>query len=129
ALNAFHFLISMGVALIVLCLYPASQIYQTQEDDRRGDQTFAIKYGLKGVKLLFSICFAAGAIIISFGLMEVHNIIGLMFGSLSFIVFLIIGFLVWRLRSREDEYYLVMRIKFLVSFSFVLFILLALLSV
>ncbi len=129
ALNAFHFLISMGVALIVLSLYPASQIYQTQEDDRRGDQTFAIKYGLKGVKWLFSICFAAGAIIISFGLMEVHNIIGLMFGSLSFIVFLIIGFLVWRLRSREDEYYLVMRIKFLVSFSFVLFILLALLSV
>lgn len=128
AISGFYFLISIGVAFIVLSLYPASQIYQTEEDSRRGDQTFAIQYGLKGVKWLFTVFFVAGAIILSWGLMQVQFRIGVIFGILSFMVFLIIGFLVWRLQHREGEYNIVMRIKFLVSFSFVLFILSALLS-
>lgn len=119
---------ALGVALIMLSLYPASQIYQTEEDAQRGDQTFAIQFGLNGVKWLFTAFFAAGAIILSWGLMQVQFRIGVIFGILSFMVFLIIGFLVWRLQHREGEYNMVMRIKFLVSFSFVLFILSALLS-
>src|SRR5690554_5720833 len=111
---------ALGVALIMLSLYPASQIYQTEEDAQRGDQTFAIRFGLNGVKWLFTIFFAVGAILISYGLIQVQYWVGLILGILSFIVYLIIGFLVWRLQNREEEYKIVMRIKFLVSFSFVL---------
>ena len=127
SLLPFHIFIAFGVACIILSLYPASQIYQTTEDAQRNDQTFAIEYGLKGVKWLFTIMFGIGAAIITAGLIHVQPVIGVIFGSLSLIVYIIIGILVWRLQNREEEYEMVMRIKFAVSFSFVLFILSALL--
>lgn len=119
----FEDLLSIGVACIILSLYPASQIYQTKEDRRRGDQTFALKFGLKGVKWLFTVLFLIGSAIISFGLYHTDTFIGILFAVVSVLAFAGISYFIWKLEGKEEEYEVVMKIKFLASFCFVLFIL------
>src|SRR5690606_23131385 len=43
----------IGVALIFLSLYPVSQLYQMRADSSRGDRTFAIEYGVHGVRRFY----------------------------------------------------------------------------
>lgn len=119
----FEDVISFGVACIILSLYPVSQIYQTEEDRKRGDQTFALKYGLKGVKWLFTVLFLVGSAILSFGLYHIEFLIGILFAIVSVLAFAGISYFIWKLEGKEKEYDIVMKIKFLASFSFVLFIL------
>ncbi len=115
-------LIALGVALIILSLYPVSQIYQTEEDGKRGDETFAIKYGLAGIKWFFAILFLVGGFILSAMLFQTAHTLGLIFGGVILTAYLLISFFVWKLKGREEEYETVMRLKFFASFSFVLFI-------
>ncbi len=119
----FEDLIALGVAFIILSLYPVSQIYQTEEDRKRGDQTFALEYGLEGVKWLFTMLFLAGSAIISFGLYHTDVHIGILFAFVSVLDFGGISFFIWRLKGKEEEYDAVMKIKLLASFCFVVFIL------
>jgi len=116
-------LIALGVALIILSLYPVSQIYQTEEDQKRGDRTFAISYGLKGVKKLFTVLFICGSSILSFALYQESQGLGYLFGVMCFLSFAGLLYFIWTLKGKEEEYATVMKIKFLASFSFVLFIL------
>lgn len=122
----FEDVIAVGVGCIILSLYPASQIYQTTEDLRRGDQTFALQFELRGVKWLFSVLFLVGSVIISIGLYYSDFIIGLLFVSVSMLAYSVISYFIWKLEGKEEEYGVVMRIKFLASFSFVVFILVTL---
>lgn len=115
--------IAFGVACIILSLYPASQIYQVEEDRKRGDVTFAMKYGLKTVRIFYSIMFLIGASTLSFFLYLEDAILGLIFGVLSLCSFSGIAFILSKLEGKESEYGKVMKIKFLASLSFVLFIL------
>lgn len=115
--------IALGVALILLSLYPVSQVFQTDEDARRGDQTFAVKFGLKGVKWLFTILFPAGSGILGWGLLHQDTKLGLYFIGFNVVVFLGLSLYVWKLRGNQDEYTDVMKIKLAASFFFVLFIL------
>lgn len=115
--------IAFGVACIILSLYPASQIYQVEEDRKRGDVTFAMKYGLKTVRIFYSIMFLIGASTLSFFLYLEDAILGLIFGVLSLCSFSGIAFILSKLEGKKSEYGKVMKIKFLASLSFVLFIL------
>jgi|AntRauTorcE11897_2_1112592.scaffolds.fasta_scaffold00096_26 4-hydroxybenzoate polyprenyltransferase len=115
-------LIALGVALIILSLYPVSQIYQTEEDSKRGDETFANKYGLAGIKWFFAILFLFGGFILSAMLFQRAHLLGLIFGGVILSAYLLISFFVWKLKGKADEYETVMRLKFFASFSFVLFI-------
>ncbi|MEX0722585.1 MAG: UbiA family prenyltransferase [Gracilimonas sp.] len=115
-------IIALGVALILLSLYPVSQVFQTEEDSKRGDQTFAVKFGLKGVKWLFTVFFISGSAILSWGLVSVSGILGYLFGGVSLLAYLGLLFFVWKLKGKSTEYPMVMRIKFVASLSFVLFI-------
>lgn len=119
----FEDLIALAVAFIILSLYPVSQVYQTDEDRKRGDQTFALEHGLKGVKWLFTMLFPAGSAIITFGLYHIDPLIGHLFAIVSVLAFGGISFFIWKLKGKEEEYDAVMKIKFLASFCFVLFIL------
>lgn len=115
--------IAFGVACIILSLYPASQIYQVEEDRKRGDVTFAMKYGLKTVRIFYSIMFLIGVSTLSFFLYMEDAILGIIFGVLSLCSFSGIAFILSTLEGKESEYGKVMKIKFLASLSFVLFIL------
>jgi 4-hydroxybenzoate polyprenyltransferase len=48
--------------LITTGLYPLTQVYQIDEDRRRGDRTFAVRYGPAGVFRTSLICFVLGGI-------------------------------------------------------------------
>lgn len=126
-LSAMDFATAIGVAFIMLSLYPASQVYQLKEDTERGDRTFASRYGLVGVKTLFAILFPAGGSLISLTLYSDAPELALLFGFLCAVAMLVTGFMVFRLKGNEKEYRQVMVLKFLASFLFVVFILSALL--
>ncbi len=116
-------IIAFGVACIILSLYPVSQLFQFEEDRNRGDITFAIKYGLKGVRRLYVLLFPMGVLLISWLLYLKENWMGMLFFFASVPAFIYISIILWRLEGKEHEYAKVMRIKFLASLSFVLFIL------
>ncbi|MEX0844599.1 MAG: UbiA family prenyltransferase, partial [Balneolaceae bacterium] len=112
----FEDIIAAGVACIILSLYPASQIYQKEEDLKRGDQTFAIRFGLKSVKWLFTILFLAGSLILTAGFFHTNVIIAFIFAIVSGLAYLVIGYFIWNLKGNAEEYHVVMKIKFLASF-------------
>lgn len=113
---------ALGVALIILSLYPVSQVYQKEEDSEREDSTFAIRFGLKGVKWFFAILFLLGAGIISVMLYQDQKIVGMIFSVVTLLAYLFLSYFIWGLEGKQTEYQTVMRLKFLASFSFVLFI-------
>ncbi|HKK24808.1 MAG TPA: UbiA family prenyltransferase [Gracilimonas sp.] len=119
----FEDLTALGVFFLILSLYPVSQVFQTEEDLKRGDVTFAAKFGLKGVKWLFACLFPLGTAILTFSLIESRGMTGALFGLIGAVAYMIILYLVWQLKGKESEYAMVMRIKFLASLSFVLFML------
>ena len=116
-------LIAFGVALVLVSLYPVSQIFQIEEDAKRGDKTFTMKFRLQGVKLFYVSLFMTGALIISWYLYELTDpYLGLAFGILSTISCINIGAILFRLKGKEEEYRKVMMIKFLASIGFLIFI-------
>jgi 4-hydroxybenzoate polyprenyltransferase len=119
----FEDLTALGVSFLILSLYPVSQVFQTEEDLKRGDVTFAAKFGLKGVKWLFACLFPLGTVILTYSLIESRGMTGALFGIIGAVAYMIILYLVWQLKGKENEYAMVMRIKFLASLSFVLFML------
>ena len=119
----FEDLTALGVSFLILSLYPVSQVFQTKEDLKRGDVTFAAKFGLKGVKWLFASLFPLGTAILTYSLIESRGMTGAVFGMIGAVAYMIILYLVWQLKGKESEYAMVMRIKFLASLSFVLFML------
>ena len=114
---------ALGVACLVLSLYPVSQIYQSEEDMKRGDHTFASRFGLQGVKWLFAILFPLGTVILSYSLVIARGSGGYIFGVVGLIAYVAILYQIWSLKGKEHEYPLVMRVKFMASLSFVLFML------
>ncbi len=118
---------SVGVACIILSLYPISQIYQMEEDSRRGDITFTMKYGLYNTKRFFFVLFPMGVLIISSMMYPISPEVAMPFFLCGFFAFVLISILMNRLDGKISEYSVVMRIKFLASFSFVMFILSSLL--
>lgn len=114
---------ALGVACVMLSLYPASQVYQKEEDEKRGDQTFAIRYGLKGVKLNFYFLFPVGLMALAVGMYTRHIWGALIFFAVGNLIYLVLGFWISRLKGVANEYVQVMTIKFIASFGFVAFIL------
>ena len=110
-----------GVMLILLSLYPISQLYQQDEDRRRGDRTYAVIYGSKGVFRFFIGAFSAGMVLLVAGVSLIHTWLaaGMALAGIG------IGFRVWtQLREIESEhpengYHRVMRIKYGTSLAFV----------
>ncbi|GAB5409371.1 MAG: hypothetical protein BalsKO_17360 [Balneolaceae bacterium] len=116
-------LIALGVACIILSLYPASQIFQIEEDKARGDRTFAMEFGLKGIRIFYTVMFLTGTFMIAYFLSIRDQLLGMIFGVLGVLTFIGILLILSKLGGKEEEYGKVMKIKFLASLSFVLFIL------
>lgn len=116
---------SIGTTFVLLSLYPVSQIYQQEEDQRRGDLTFFGQYGLSGIKRFFKISYLTGLSVLSVSLMSIALIPGLFLFSMGLGAYLYLLITVDELEGLENEYRNVMKIKFIASLSFVLFLLAA----
>jgi 4-hydroxybenzoate polyprenyltransferase len=114
---------AVGASLILLSLYPVSQIYQAGEDSSRGDRTFFITYGLTGVKRFFSSSFLTGSIILCAGVYAVYPVPAVFLFITGLLSFFILMSLITHLQGEQQEYQKVMHLKFFASLSFVLFLL------
>lgn len=119
---------AFGVALVILSLYPTSQLYQMDDDQRRGDQTFAIKYGFQGVFNFFVLAFSMGVIFIFTAILRQHIWLSLVFLLTGFGAGYWVQQKLKELTAEKDDYTLVMRIKFSTSLSFVVFLIITLLA-
>lgn len=120
-------MIALGVAMIVLSLYPASQLFQFEEDKERGDVTFAMKFGIGVVRYFFVGMFLGGSALIAAFFYTFAPYISIIFFILSTISLSIITLVLFRLKGVKEEYRLVMLIKFVASLGFLAFILSSLL--
>ncbi len=116
---------SIGAALILLSLYPISQIYQLEEDTRRGDITFTKKVGLAGVKRFFRYSYLAGLILLTIGFFVMYPIPAIALFITALLSFDMLNGFVSGLEGIIEEYPVVMKIKFMASLAFVLFLIAA----
>lgn len=116
---------SIGAALILLSIYPVSQIFQGKEDKLRGDTTFYLEYGLSGIKNCFLILFPAGLLIIFYSLYQSYSVPAIVFFATGLLSYLFMITLVLKLKGVTEEYEKVMGLKFFASLSFVLFLMAA----
>ena len=118
-------LCAAGASIILLSLYPISQIFQIDEDRLRGDNTFTARYGLDRAKRFFMISYLLGLSLLSLGLWLAEGLIGIILFILGSFSFLIIKSLIEPMQGCKEEYRNVMKTKFFASLSFVLFLLAA----
>jgi len=120
--NGAIFMAAIGVSLVILSMYPVSQIFQTVEDRKRGDRTFAITFGREGVIRFFFSFFMIGAVMMSLAIMKLYPVIGMLFMILSTISWIVLWRLITKLTENKSEYRRVMFLKFITSLSYVLFL-------
>jgi len=88
-------------SIILLGTYPMTQIYQHEEDAKRGDRTISLLMGIKGTFLFVLIIFtlaAAGYVWYFYSFFELHY--GIMF--LVSLTPVVIFFLIWFFRVLKD---------------------------
>ena len=125
AISFILLLAALGASFVLLSLYPVSQIYQFEEDSKRGDTTFARYYGIKRVKEFYLYSYFTGLLLLSAGLYTIlpyPALILFIIGSTSGVILYRI---IVSLTGSKDEYRIVMRTKLFASLSFVLFLLAA----
>ncbi len=117
------FLAALGVALILISLYPISQLFQFEEDQKRNDRTLAMHIGISGVRRYYLWTYSSGLILVALALMLSNGLLGALFlvgGSFGGILTL-----KWLLTitGEASEYTKVMRIKYVSALSFLSYIL------
>lgn len=125
-INVIILIAAFGVMLMLLSLYPISQIYQKDEDLRRGDQTFTLQYGRRVVFIFFDAAFFTGLIMVVMAIFYFHKWLAVVFGLLGLVTGVLVRSKLRTLASVKEDYSLVMRIKYGTSMAFVLFLLVAL---
>lgn len=118
---------AIGVAAVVLSLYPISQLYQLEEDTGRGDQTFAARYGLAGAARFFKTSFPVGIVLVAVSMVGIHPLLAVGFAGTGGLVWLWVLHQIRQFAGGEKDYDRVMRIKYRTSLAFVLFLFLAIL--
>jgi len=119
-LQWWHFTTSIGVAFMLTAMYPVSQIFQIDEDRLRGDYTFAVRYGIKGIQSLYSSFSGIGISLVDIGLFQINLYLPVLFTIFSVIPIIIVSTRLKKLKGSMDEYEGVMRLKYVMSFSFVI---------
>ena len=118
-------LAAFGVASILVSLYPISQLFQLDEDSKRGDLTLALLIGVKGVRTFYFIMYSFGTLLVSGCILPINSRLALFFFIVSTMGFIITNSILNGLIGSEKEYKQIMKIKYLSSFSFLLYIFIA----
>ena len=112
-----------GVAMVLLSMYPVSQVFQIEVDRERGDRTFAVAYGLSGVRRFFALAYPTGILLLAAAFALVDERLAAVFVGVSAVAFLVVRGELARIRGEAEEYQRVMRLKYTTSFLFIGFLL------
>ncbi len=112
----------LGTATLLLSMYPVSQVFQIEEDRERGDLSFAVHFGLEGVKRFFAASYPVGLLLTSAALASRRADLGLGFLIAGTAGGLITARTLSRLQGSSEEYRVVMRLKYSASLAFVGFL-------
>jgi 4-hydroxybenzoate polyprenyltransferase len=110
---------AIGATCVVLSMYPFSQVYQMEEDAKRGDITFAIQYGIQGIRYNYLFLFITGIFLLSGSFYNKVTILYL-FLILGSITYIIIWNVVKNIKGVKDEYKKVMKTKYYSGIAFTL---------
>lgn len=113
---------STGVALLLTSLYPVSQIFQIEEDRAAGDTSFAVAYGLAGVRRWFFVAYPLGLATVTATLYAARGGVAFVFLAAGLVGGVLDTRQLLKLEGRREEYRAVMRLKYVASLSFVLFL-------
>ncbi len=102
---------AIGACALILSMYPFSQSYQIDADKLRGDTTFAVKYGLQGIKLNYLILFPTGVMLLSYSLMQNHRL-ALAILSTGLIAYFLIWIKLKTILGNAKNYRQIMRLKY-----------------
>jgi 4-hydroxybenzoate polyprenyltransferase len=120
----FSLFVILGIianGLVFLSMYPFSQIYQIEEDKRRGDNTFCVRFGVSGVKKFFYIFYLIGAILLVYSLLF-NVLITSIIAIVSIITY--VGFIkiLKNIKGESSEYKKVMKTKYYGGISYTLLV-------
>ena len=118
---------AIGSALIIMSMYPFSQVYQIADDEKRGDITFTVRYGATGVKRIFYSIFPLGIILLSlsFSSKPLLSIMMIAIGSTAYIA---IWGIIKNISGIRSEYKIIMNTKYYSGIAFTLAIILLLMT-
>ncbi|MEO6096764.1 MAG: UbiA family prenyltransferase [Fibrobacteria bacterium] len=113
---------SLGVACLIVSLFPLSQVYQVDEDVGRRDLTFTARYGLAGVRLAFAILFPVGTVLLAGAMAVVDPRLGGAFLALGGAAGAGVWLVLRKVRMDPGEYDRVMAVKYAASGLFSVFL-------
>lgn len=93
---------SMLTTVVLWANYPMTQVYQHEEDVKRGDQTLSVKLGIRGTFYFTALVFIVATFQFTFYFLEFHQ----MKYAIAFFIALapvLIYFLFWFLKVLNDE--------------------------
>jgi 4-hydroxybenzoate polyprenyltransferase len=115
---------SAGAGLISASFFPVSQLYQIEEDQRRGDKTFAARFGKRGTRSFFVSAYAAGICIVSYTMSQVSLWAGILLAVSGAVIGILVFVILRRIQAVISEYEVIMRIQVCASVCFICYILL-----
>lgn len=95
------FTLALVATLFLAGSYPITQIYQHQEDSKRGDKTISIMLGVNGTFLFSGVLFAFAATLMSLVFLEIERIDWIAIFALACLPILIF-FSNWYLKSKKN---------------------------
>jgi len=110
---------AVGATLIILGMYPFSQTYQINEDKKRGDTTFAVKYGINGIKRNYQFLFLLGVLLLSYSFLF-NKTLAIIIFIIGLSAYLFIWQIIKTISGDRSEYKKVMRTKYIAGLAFTL---------
>ena len=108
-----------GTASVLLSIYPVSQVFQIEEDRARNDRTFAVLYGMEGIKRFFTAFYTLGSLLLITSIFWVSTLAAVILFVGTATSGTYIALTIYRLTGDKNEYSIVMKTKFFISLSFV----------
>jgi 1,4-dihydroxy-2-naphthoate octaprenyltransferase len=102
--NAQVLIPSLLTTVVLWANYPMTQVYQHEEDVKRGDQTLSVKLGIRGTFYFTALVFIVAAVQFTFYFLEFYE---LKYAIAFFIALapVLLYFLFWFLKVRKDEFF------------------------
>lgn len=110
---------AIGASFLILSMYPISQAYQIDEDSKRGDITFAVRYGIKGIKINYLILFFLGLVLLSYSFLFIQYL-GISTFAAGILVYVIMWQKIKKISKQPSEYKSIMRLKYVSGMIFTL---------
>jgi len=94
-------------------MYPLSQVYQVEEDKKRGDTTFSVRFGKEGVRRIFIMLFPIGIVLVALALFMVKPFYGVPFILGGFVAGYSAYHVIKGVLMTTEDYKKVMRVKYI----------------